>query len=215
MMNSKLKLCLLAVLPISQFAAAETVNSDINEALYYYCQQGSKEYEERVMVGRGQQVMYHQGAFLQISTDKGNQQQLDSVRQSLQQVGIEANCAQYLLSHATLAPNEQWQPQLKAQVLFDFDKSDLNAQSRYLLSQVKARIDGNESELTVVGNTDSLGSEQYNLVLGLKRSKSVTNYLNTNIKAITDGEQHPITSNDSEYGRHLNRRVEIELKPQS
>ena len=137
MMNSKLKLCLLAVLPMSQFAMAGTVSSDINEALYYYCQQGGNAYEERVVVGRGQQVMYHQGAFMQISTDKGNQEQLDSVRQSLQQVGVEANCAQYLLSHATLAPNEQWQPQLKAQVLFDFDKSDLNAQSRYLLSQVK------------------------------------------------------------------------------
>lgn len=214
-MNSKLKLCLLAVLPMSQFAMAETVNSDINEALYYYCQQGGNEYEERVVVGRGQQVMYHQGAFMQISTDKGNQEQLDSVRQSLQQVGVEASCAEYLLSHATLAPNEQWQPQLKAQVLFDFDKSDLNAQSRYLLSQVKARIDASESELAVVGNTDSLGSEQYNLVLGLKRSKSVTDYLNIKKEGNSDGEQHPIKSNDSEYGRHLNRRVEIELKPQS
>ncbi|MFM2589812.1 OmpA family protein [Vibrio sp. TBV020] len=214
-MNSKFMWCFLAALPVSQSALASSTNGNVNEALYYYCQQGSNEYQEQVIVGSGQKVMYHQGPFMQITANSDSQEQLDAVRHNLEAVGVEAQCAQYLLSHATIDENDQWQANLIAQILFDFDKSALNAQSRYLLSQLKVRIEDGDSNLMVVGNTDSVGAEQYNLVLGLKRSQAVTEFLDIDSEANSDGELHPITSNDSEYGRHLNRRVEIELKPQS
>ncbi|RTZ14467.1 OmpA family protein [Vibrio aquaticus] len=215
MNNQKLKWVLLAALPMSSLVMANTATSDVNEALYYYCHQGSNEYQEQVLVGESQRVMYHQGPFMQITAKTDDQTRFDSVKKELEKVGVESNCAQYLLSHAVVDENEQWQQELTAQVLFDFDKSNLNAQSRYLLSQVKARIEQGESQLKVLGHTDSKGEEAYNLKLGMKRADTVKTYLDQDAKAGSEGESHPLKSNDSAQGRHLNRRVEVELLPKS
>ena len=71
------------------------------------------------------------------------------------------------------------------------------------------------TKLKIVGHTDSIGSEEYNLDLSLRRAQSVKKYftqnnINTN-KITTDGkgENNPIANNQTVEGRSLNRRVEI------
>ncbi|HMB01723.1 MAG TPA: OmpA family protein [Spirochaetota bacterium] len=73
-------------------------------------------------------------------------------------------------------------------------------------------------DIKVVGHTDSVGNESYNLGLSKRRAKSVMNYLvkqgvaQSRLTSEGKGESEPIASNDTEEGRAQNRRVEFLLK---
>ena len=73
------------------------------------------------------------------------------------------------------------------------------------------------SFIEVVGHTDDVGDEAYNMKLSEQRSKSVRKYLVSNgvspSKVITTamGESSPIATNNTPEGRAENRRVEIRL----
>jgi outer membrane protein OmpA-like peptidoglycan-associated protein len=96
-------------------------------------------------------------------------------------------------------------------VLIPSSKKDLEQLGIYLLEnqEVKAKI---------IGHTDNVGNANSNLVLSQNRAESVKTYLaslgiNSNrIKAIGKGSSEPKTPNDSEEGRLMNRRVEVELE---
>ncbi len=72
-----------------------------------------------------------------------------------------------------------------------------------------------EVNIEVIGHTDNIASEHYNLNLSEKRAEEVKKKLvkigiNANrIKTKGMGEAQPIASNDTEQGRAQNRRVEI------
>lgn len=73
----------------------------------------------------------------------------------------------------------------------------------------------NIETIKVVGHTDSIGSNEYNKDLSMRRAASVKNYLvkrgvPSGIVSIDGmGEEMPIASNDTSKGRAENRRVEI------
>lgn len=100
---------------------------------------------------------------------------------------------------------------------FDFDKSDLKPDMIAALDQLIVKIKGNTGivDLTVVGHTDYIGTEEYNVALSLRRAQSVVDYLKANglghleFKQHGKGEAEPVADNATEEGRALNRRVEI------
>jgi outer membrane protein OmpA-like peptidoglycan-associated protein/Mg-chelatase subunit ChlD len=69
--------------------------------------------------------------------------------------------------------------------------------------------------INVEGHTDAVGSEAVNDRLSKMRAEGVKNYLvrkgisPRRIKTTGYGERRPIASNDTEFGRKLNRRTEI------
>ncbi len=69
--------------------------------------------------------------------------------------------------------------------------------------------------ILVEGHTDAVGSNQVNDKLSMLRAESVKNYLikkgiaNNRIKTVGYGKRKPIASNDTDFGRRLNRRTEI------
>jgi outer membrane protein OmpA-like peptidoglycan-associated protein len=71
----------------------------------------------------------------------------------------------------------------------------------------------------VEGHTDSIGSDQYNMDLSIRRAASVKNLLvqrgiaESRIDAVGYGKTMPIASNETEAGRQRNRRVEIKIAP--
>ena len=73
--------------------------------------------------------------------------------------------------------------------------------------------------IQVEGYTDSSGSEQYNMDLSQRRAESVKNILvskgiaSSRIRTIGFGETMPLFANDTQIGRHQNRRVEIKIAP--
>ena len=209
---NKLILALAVSLSMPSFAQDNT-----NQALYYYCQQGQNQYQESVSFRHQMEVKYHQGPFMQITVN-GEQSALEPMLLSqLEQAGIDKSCATYLLSRAQLT--EQKQGELAARVLFEFDKASLNAQSKFILTQLNQQLKQRpQSSLLVVGNTDAKGSNEYNLTLGLKRADAVAQYLEGHDEEVSssrsDGETHPVSSNANTHGRELNRRVDISLPKQ-
>ena len=105
-------------------------------------------------------------------------------------------------------------------VLFDFDKADLKPEARRQLAVVLQALREQPSLQTqIVGHTDSVGSDAYNMKLSERRAGSVANYLGQqgvprqNIKTDWRGKREPVASNATAAGRAQNRRVEITLTP--
>jgi peptidoglycan-associated lipoprotein len=100
--------------------------------------------------------------------------------------------------------------------LFAFDNStlankylaSLNAQANYLMSHAGAQV-------MIAGHTDSRGSREYNIALGERRAKTVSNLLqvagvNRNqIRVVSYGEERPVAFGHEESSYRLNRRVEL------
>lgn len=76
-----------------------------------------------------------------------------------------------------------------------------------------------DTTLTIVGHTDSTGSDAINNPLSYNRANAVANYLNARGVAANrmsirgEGSRQPITSNTDAAGRAQNRRVEILINP--
>ncbi|MDX9923203.1 MAG: OmpA family protein [Ignavibacteriaceae bacterium] len=74
-----------------------------------------------------------------------------------------------------------------------------------------------DSNIMVVGYTDSDGSEEYNKTLSEKRASSVADYAILNgisssrINVVGLGETEFVASNETEAGKRQNRRVEIAI----
>ena len=101
---------------------------------------------------------------------------------------------------------------------FDFDKSNVKPEYYDLLKNIKEFVEQNNYEITIVGHTDSVGSNAYNFKLSRRRAESVKAKLLefglsedriVGIEAM--GEEQPIATNETKEGRAQNRRVEFKL----
>lgn len=102
--------------------------------------------------------------------------------------------------------------------LFPKRSAELTAEGRALLDSNRAdarSILNRATFIEVVGHTDDVGDDDYNLQLSLDRAESVRNYLigkgldPDHIGTAGMGENSPIASNNTEEGRTQNRRVEV------
>lgn len=99
---------------------------------------------------------------------------------------------------------------------FDFDSAVIKPEYYALLDNV-AQVLKNNPSLTVEiqGHTDSIGPEDYNKQLSLRRAQAVADYLASHgidasrLRVSGVGEADPVASNDTEEGRARNRRVQI------
>lgn len=109
---------------------------------------------------------------------------------------------------------------MPSNITFAVDQSDIQPSFYSTLNSVALVLKEFDRTLVdVYGHTDSTGSDDYNLRLSEDRAESVLRYLTAQgtdprrFYAVGYGESQPIASNDSEYGRAQNRRVEIRLVP--
>ena len=109
---------------------------------------------------------------------------------------------------------------LANEVSFDFDSAAVKPAFRptmQKLADVLGKYDRNQ--VTIVGHTDSTGSDSYNERLSLRRAESVMQELSglgvprSRMSALGRGESEPRATNATEAGRQLNRRVEILFQP--
>lgn len=106
-------------------------------------------------------------------------------------------------------------------ILFATNSSTLSAASKSALRALANSLEANpDTDIKIVGHTDSTGKVDYNQILSEKRAKSVFDYLmedqGVSSKRMTyegKGIHEPVADNQTEAGRALNRRVEILILP--
>ena len=101
---------------------------------------------------------------------------------------------------------------------FDFNKYNILPQSYPILDHaVDVLNQFNNLNVVIIGNTDNVGSNEYNMKLSKKRADAVFNYLlekgidKSRITEEWKGEENPVRSNSTKFGRAFNRRVEIRI----
>ncbi len=116
--------------------------------------------------------------------------------------------------------NEILKLTMSSEVSFDFNSARLKSTFYSSLNKIAdIMVRYPQTQIIVAGHTDSIGSEQYNLELSLRRANAVADYLISHGVASgrmgTEGrgELQPIASNATEEGRSRNRRVEIYVVP--
>jgi len=111
---------------------------------------------------------------------------------------------------------------IPADVSFDTGRSDIKPNLRPILDQFASGLSSQpNTEVRIIGHTDSTGSDQLNDRLSLDRAESARQYLaarGVDARRITiagRGAREPVADNSSDSGRARNRRVEIFLGERS
>ena len=101
---------------------------------------------------------------------------------------------------------------------FEFNSTTLDENAtEYLDGLAKALIDNPELKIKLIGHTDNVGSEKFNLKLSTHRAQTLKDYLvekgvnGTRISAEGKGMSEPLNGNQTEEDRAKNRRVELTI----
>lgn len=102
-------------------------------------------------------------------------------------------------------------------IYFDVDSDVIKPESEPTLKAIADMLKANPNlKLYVVGHTDMTGSFEHNIDLSLRRAKSVVKTLiekysisKNRLKAKGVGPLSPVSTNRTEEGKKLNRRVEL------
>jgi outer membrane protein OmpA-like peptidoglycan-associated protein len=105
-------------------------------------------------------------------------------------------------------------------ILFDFDQATIKPESKPTLDEIaKLLTDKPDLKLDIVGHTDGVGTEAYNLELSNRRAGNVVAALigtygidQARLSSRGAGLSQPIASNETDDGRAKNRRVELIAK---
>ena len=104
-------------------------------------------------------------------------------------------------------------------LLFDTDESELlSASEQELRLLKKLLLDNATLNATIIGHTDNQGGRSYNQKLSEDRATAVLQWLVNEgidperLMAEGKGMNEPVASNDTEEGRALNRRTEVQLR---
>jgi outer membrane protein OmpA-like peptidoglycan-associated protein len=104
---------------------------------------------------------------------------------------------------------------LANEVSFDVNSASIKPAFRPSLAKVAEVLKQYDTQVTVVGHTDSSGSDSYNQTLSEHRADAVRGELarlgvpSSRMSAIGRGEMEPRADNAIQSGRAQNRRVEI------
>lgn len=105
-------------------------------------------------------------------------------------------------------PNVQFKT--NEDVLLPSSAKDLQKLAEYL-------IKNNDMNAEIIGHTDNVGNPESNKLLSKQRAESVKRFLvslgvnGSRLNAVGMGDTQPKSSNDTEEGRLMNRRVEVKL----
>lgn len=122
----------------------------------------------------------------------------------------------------TQTPDNQLKLNVPGDLSFDTGRADIKPNMRPILDQFANGLAGQpNTEVRIIGHTDSTGSDELNNRLSLERAQSTKNYLvargvhANQVVVAGRGEHEPVADNGTEAGRARNRRVEIFLGERS
>ena len=107
---------------------------------------------------------------------------------------------------------------LVAPVHFDFDRDVILDAERSILDRKVEILRATPAiEISITGNTDERGSDEYNLALGMRRASAIMRYLidrgvaSQRLSTASNGEEHPLCQDHNESCWTQNRRAEIAI----
>ncbi|NPV05589.1 MAG: peptidoglycan-associated lipoprotein Pal [Syntrophaceae bacterium] len=99
-------------------------------------------------------------------------------------------------------------------IYFEFDRAELSAEARETLGKVAQMLKASPTKsLTIEGNCDERGTNEYNLALGQQRADAAARYLQNlgidrkRIKTISYGEERPVCTEPTEACWRKNRNA--------
>ena len=111
---------------------------------------------------------------------------------------------------------------IPSDVSFDTGRSDIKPNFGPILNQFATSLNQNVvTNVTIIGHTDSTGSDAVNNPLSIDRAEAARDYLVSRgvarTRIVTDGRgaREPIADNNTQQGRDKNRRVEIYVAEQT
>ncbi len=104
-----------------------------------------------------------------------------------------------------------------ALILFDYDSAAIKSRNKIIVDRIISRMqDVPDAKVEIVGHTDNIGKEEYNLKLSERRAEAVKEQFavigSDNMTMTGDGPNNPLYDNDAPEGRALNRTVTIDLE---
>ncbi len=103
-------------------------------------------------------------------------------------------------------------------ILFETNSSQLQSVAKTNIeSLAKVLQKYPDTNILIEGDTDNTGTDEYNQKLSERRAQAVADYqkglgvAGSRISTVGLGELNPIASNDTDYGRQQNRRVEVAI----
>ena len=122
----------------------------------------------------------------------------------------------------TQTPDNQLKLNIPSDISFDTGRADIKPNLRPILDQFASGLSGQpNTEVRIIGHTDSQGSDAVNDPLSMQRAQAARQYLAARgvdpnrIAVAGRGEREPVADNSTEAGRARNRRVEIFLGERS
>jgi outer membrane protein OmpA-like peptidoglycan-associated protein len=160
-----------------------------------------------------------------IVTSSGVERRLDRPRQTvtvdagsppgLPTVIAEKEVAEIAGTALAVLPN----PPARFLLFFERDSTDLTMESKALISKVLGTIrDRAPVDVSVVGHTDTVGEDEYNNSLSLKRARAVASILLGNkvdpsvLDITSHGKNNPLVPTGDQVPEPRNRRVEITVR---
>jgi outer membrane protein OmpA-like peptidoglycan-associated protein len=116
--------------------------------------------------------------------------------------------------------DNQLKVNVPSDISFDTGRSDIKPEMRSVLDALSRNVDAS-TLVTIIGHTDSTGSDAINDPLSRARAAAVRDYLSargvdpSRVNVQGRGSHEPVSSNDTDTGRAANRRVEIFLAERS
>ncbi|HEU4799970.1 MAG TPA: OmpA family protein [Gemmatimonadales bacterium] len=103
-------------------------------------------------------------------------------------------------------------------ILFGFDSTSIQPAGQSNLATLSSNLEKYpDSNVLIVGHTDSVGADSYNMTLSERRAESAASYLRQQgvaagrIRTEGRGEIEPVADNSTDAGRQENRRVEVAI----
>ena len=112
--------------------------------------------------------------------------------------------------------NDPSNPLSKRVVYFDFDSSEIKSDDREVIMAHAQYLLSNPNEKIVLeGHADERGTREYNIALGERRAKAVSQLMvlqgvaQSQLDVVSFGEERPVALGHDESAWSVNRRVEI------
>lgn len=118
----------------------------------------------------------------------------------------------------TQTADNQLKLNIPSDISFDTGRADIKPNLRPILDQFAQGLSNQpNTEIRIIGHTDSTGSDSINNPLSVNRAASARDYLaargvdGRRIQIDGRGSREPVADNNTESGRARNRRIEIYL----